>query len=233
VLNKFAIVPEHFILATKAFKPQTHLLEPEDLAATYACIQTYAHDPAAGELFAFFNSGEHSGASQAHRHIQLLPIASMESGIKAEDEGKWKVLVDDLAGAPFATFSASIHPRMSPDELHAVYMSLYRKGCAAIAASTNSTLPEVDPAGQTTFSYNLGFTKNTLALLPRVTEGAAITTPEGRDVGKLALNGTVLAGTALVKNEAEWDTLRANPEMVSNLLKAIGLPNTSTASPKI
>lgn len=54
VLNKFAIVPEHFILATKAFKQQTHLLEADDLAAAYACLKAWR---ATGkELFAFFVS---------------------------------------------------------------------------------------------------------------------------------------------------------------------------------
>src|ERR1700753_1808706 len=34
VLNKFAVVPEHSILATAAWAPQTHLLRPADLEAT-------------------------------------------------------------------------------------------------------------------------------------------------------------------------------------------------------
>jgi ATP adenylyltransferase len=65
VLNKFAIVPGHFILATKAFKEQTHLLEEDDLAVTFACLQAWRK--CGLDLFAFFNSGEHSGASQPHR----------------------------------------------------------------------------------------------------------------------------------------------------------------------
>ena len=55
ILNKFAVVPEHFILATKENKPQTELLEPDDLAATVACVENYAQ--ADRELYAFFNSG--------------------------------------------------------------------------------------------------------------------------------------------------------------------------------
>lgn len=92
VLNKFAIVPEHFILATKEFRPQTHLLEEDDLGAAYACLKAYRTE--GRELFGFFNSGEHSGASQPHRHIQFLPVASMLEGLK-DDE--WKPLVDSLA----------------------------------------------------------------------------------------------------------------------------------------
>jgi ATP adenylyltransferase len=89
VLNKFAIVREHFILATKAFKEQTDLLEADDLGATYACLKEWrVHGK---ELFAFFNSGEHSGASQPHRHIQLLPVESMTEGL---NDDTWKPMID-------------------------------------------------------------------------------------------------------------------------------------------
>jgi sulfate adenylyltransferase (ADP) / ATP adenylyltransferase len=74
VLNKFAIVPEHFILATTAFAPQTHLLEKEDLEATWACLQAYDSTTfgavaseggdgrkQSGGLYAFFNFSPLSG----------------------------------------------------------------------------------------------------------------------------------------------------------------------------
>jgi ATP adenylyltransferase len=80
VLNKFPVIPDHFILATTKFKEQTDLLEEEDIAATYECIKGYRE--AGEELFGFFNSGEHSGASQRHRHIQFLPVQSMRSGME-------------------------------------------------------------------------------------------------------------------------------------------------------
>ncbi|KAK3332368.1 hypothetical protein B0T19DRAFT_415468 [Cercophora scortea] len=40
----------------------------------------------------------------------------------------------------------------------------------------------------------------------------------------LAVNGTVLAGTALVKSRDEWEVLRAHPEKAVALLGKIGLP---------
>jgi sulfate adenylyltransferase (ADP) / ATP adenylyltransferase len=95
VLNKFAIVPEHFILATKEFKEQTNLLEEEDLGVAYACIRAWRDE--GNELFAFFNSGEHSGASQPHRHLQFLPVNSMMSGVM---RGDWSPLVDKLTLSP-------------------------------------------------------------------------------------------------------------------------------------
>ena len=96
VLNKFPIIPDHFILATKDFKEQTDLLEEEDLKAAYDCLDSYRKN--GEELFGFFNSGEHSGASQPHRHIQFLPVESMRSGI--EKGQNWEVMADSLAKAP-------------------------------------------------------------------------------------------------------------------------------------
>jgi ATP adenylyltransferase len=92
VLNKFPVIPNHFILATTKFKEQTDLLEEQDIEAAYRCIESYGK--AGEELFGFFNSGEHSGASQRHRHIQFLPVESMRSGI--EENSQWTVLADKL-----------------------------------------------------------------------------------------------------------------------------------------
>ena len=87
VLNKYPVIPQHFILATKEYKEQTDKLEAQDLAVTYACLQGWEQ----GRLFAFFNSGEHSGASQGHRHIQFLPIEQMQA---REGNGQWTPLID-------------------------------------------------------------------------------------------------------------------------------------------
>lgn len=293
MLNKFAVVPEHFILATSAWKEQTHLLEEEDLAATRACIEGY-HDFAIsganakeesekkkkkdyGELFAFFNSGEHSGASQPHRHVQLLPVERMRDGLEEMEASsgstdgtrtaarhQWGVLADRLTtdddgasaavkGLPFRTFAERIHPGIPARELHDIYLRLYRRACAAVRRATNGQLDEAEyeqqTEGEAKISYNMAMTRNVLVIMPRLAEGAVITAPphpssnsnnnkgegegEERVIGKLALNGTVLAGTALVKSQAEWDFLRAHPEVVVDLLGRIGVsPSTSMSSPK-
>lgn len=230
MLNKFAIVPEHFILATRDFKQQTDILEASDLEATLACIEAYenANQGADDGLFAFFNCGEHSGASQPHRHIQLLPIAMMREGIEAG--GAWDVLADgsDLAGTPFVVFSDKIRQGMSGAELHDIYLRLYRQACRAVDERNGTPARDVPareaPAtGPTRISYNMAMTKNRLVVCPRLSEGGSVHDKNGEVVGKVALNGTVLAGTALVKNEAEWDALRENPSRLVDVLKRIGL----------
>ena len=47
---------------------------------------------------------------------------------------------------------------------------------------------------------------------------------DGSDIGFVALNGTILAGTLMVKYQEQWDVLRAEPEKLDTLLEAIGIP---------
>lgn len=224
---------------TSEFKAQTHVLEAEDLEATLACIEAYENarrkegekgdrdgEFGGGDgLYAFFNCGNHSGASQPHRHIQLLPIARMRDGL--DDDSPWTVLAQHLTEtkAPFQTFAARIRLDMPKEELHAIYLRLYQQACRAVAAFTKDPGPEEAPTkGEARISYNMAMTKDTLVICPRLAEGANILGGDGSLLGSLSFNGTVLAGTALAKNELEWETLHKDPEGFLNVLKSIGIP---------
>ncbi|KAK7984792.1 hypothetical protein PG988_002414 [Apiospora saccharicola] len=199
VLNKFAIVPEHFILATRTMKPQTHVLEADDIAAAYACIWAYHEDAdeAGQELFAFFNSGPHSGASQPHRHIQLLPVAQMRVGLEDTDGGSdWSVMADALSSSrsdaevPFAVLTDRIASGATAEQLHTAYVRLYKDAVRLLHPDENEDLAG---EGEARISYNLAMTRTTMALCPRVAEGATIPNKSGEEeVGPVALNGTVL-----------------------------------------
>ncbi|KAK4185366.1 HIT-like domain-containing protein [Podospora australis] len=234
VLNKFAIVPEHFILATTEFKPQTHLLEAEDLEAAWGCIEAYhakEKEGEEGELYVFFNSGPHSGASQPHRHLQLLPVSRMRDGLEAE-RIEWNVLANSLAEEetrrrlPFQTFTRRIPPPAPFSrgaQLRGIYLELYREACCAGGVEAKE-----QTEGEAKISYNLALTKRAMVLVPRVAEGGPVFEGAGEEgkktVGKVALNGTVLAGTALVKTQEEWDALRKDPGQLGRVLGGIGVP---------
>lgn len=345
VLNKFPIIPRHFILATREWAPQTELLEPDDLAAAWGCISTWENGEGPGEgsggvtgagegkggdgegatqrLFAFFNSGPASGASQPHRHVQFVPVEDM----LADSDGGWSPLIDALSPStsntststpappppsavaaalettPFACYATDLDPHMppSPAALHAAYLALYRAAVRRAAAAgalldddgatdtvaTNTDMPtttttttshspplapdssatdtntiddtptNTPPAlrdaltrtsGPAAISYNLAMTRTRLVLCPRRAEGAPIplTSPgasvdadkdadtacrDGSDgqhdspsTGDVKLNGTLLAGTLLVKSVAEWETLRARPALLTPVLQAVGVP---------
>lgn len=67
VLNKFPVVAAHLLIVTKDFEEQDALLTAADLEALW---------PALLELdgLGFYNAGALAGASQAHKHLQLVPL---------------------------------------------------------------------------------------------------------------------------------------------------------------
>lgn len=66
ILNKFQSMPGHLVIITRVFVEQSAPLDRADLAA---CVDLLAEEPG----LVFFNSGPDAGASQAHRHLQVLP----------------------------------------------------------------------------------------------------------------------------------------------------------------
>ncbi|RAL13561.1 putative bis(5'-nucleosyl)-tetraphosphatase [Aspergillus homomorphus CBS 101889] len=255
VLNKFPVIPNHFILATTAWKSQTDILEKDDLAAAYACVRAWAEESSdqASEggrrrLFAFFNSGDESGASQPHRHLQFLPVEAMAQQQSANDD--WRPLIDIVSSqpaasgpnlrrldqVPFAHFVLPLPPNPSSEALFATYLCLYKAAVAATAAATNSgdhhRAQETSSTGPAAISYNLAMTESTMMICPRRSESAHIPIEPGAradvaEAGVVALNGTILAGTLMVKAEAEWNELRRNPQSLGNVLSTIGFPQSN------
>ncbi|TVY43090.1 Diadenosine 5',5'''-P1,P4-tetraphosphate phosphorylase [Lachnellula subtilissima] len=234
VLNKFPVIPDHFILATKRFQEQTDLLEEEDISAAYECLKAYRAQ--GEELFGFFNSGEHSGASQPHRHIQFLPVESMRNGI--EEGTSWDVLADNLTGnqdtadLPFTYFVSEIPDAdiATPSQLHKIYTALYDRALRATqkfaeCPGNSFSLLETTRKGESPISYNIGLTDRKMVLCPRVSEGSKIKSIEGDVIGPIALNGTVLGGTLLIKSNEEWQALRNDESKLKEVLQAIGIPS--------
>jgi len=234
VLNKFPVIHNHFIIATVANKPQTDLLELGDLSMTYECLrawQSHQSGRSSPRLFAFFNSGEHSGASQVHRHLQFLPVEDMSSTGSPD----WSLVVDRMTvpahpdlplfhdpSFPLVGFSTHLEEETSPEILHSKYLLLLK---AALSAAKCPGQPlndsiEIEKEGQTTFSYNLAMTTERMAICPRRTEAVAV--PGGGPESSVALNGTILAGTLMVKHESDWDILRQNPLLLDDMLASVG-----------
>jgi sulfate adenylyltransferase (ADP) / ATP adenylyltransferase len=67
VLNKFNVVNHHLLIITRHFESQERLLTLDDFEALCYCLSEY---PALG----FYNGGEAAGASQKHKHMQLVPL---------------------------------------------------------------------------------------------------------------------------------------------------------------
>ncbi len=73
LLNKFNVTPHHLLIITRDFQPQELLLETSDFEALWSCMATVQQQGI--DSLGFYNSGKQAGASQPHRHLQLLPLA--------------------------------------------------------------------------------------------------------------------------------------------------------------
>ncbi|CUA78031.1 hypothetical protein RSOLAG22IIIB_12998 [Rhizoctonia solani] len=83
LLNKFSVIPGHFLMVTKGFQSQNSPLTPPELTQAYLLIR--ASQKSKNPIFAFYNCGVDSGASQPHKHIQFLPT-TREDTSEDEDE---------------------------------------------------------------------------------------------------------------------------------------------------
>ena len=72
VLNKFPVIAHHLLVVTRAFVPQTAPLDREDVVAMLAAI-------AECRALAFYNGGQAAGASQPHKHLQIVPLPLLAS----------------------------------------------------------------------------------------------------------------------------------------------------------
>ena len=78
ILNKHPVQTSHMLLITQDWQPQTGWLSMEDWLSL-------ARIDATTTGLWFFNSGPDAGASQPHRHLQLLPRAAGERICARED----------------------------------------------------------------------------------------------------------------------------------------------------
>jgi ATP adenylyltransferase len=71
ILNKYHVIESHLLVVTRTYVDQEVLLDLADFEALARCFPSHA--PA----MAFYNGGRGSGASQPHKHLQVvtLPLA--------------------------------------------------------------------------------------------------------------------------------------------------------------
>lgn len=78
LLNKFPVFEHHALLVTRAYEPQHAWLTAADGEALRVGLD------AGGDALGFYNGGSGAGASQPHKHLQVVPLrASLEPLIRA------------------------------------------------------------------------------------------------------------------------------------------------------
>jgi len=67
LLNRFPVVEPHLLVVTRAFEEQEDPLGREDFEALALCLREI-------DGLGFYNAGATAGASQRHKHLQLVPL---------------------------------------------------------------------------------------------------------------------------------------------------------------
>lgn len=205
LLNKFNVVDHHLLIVTRAFEPQTDWLNLADFEALSRCL---------GEIdgFAFYNGGTVAGASQRHKHLQLVPLPMVEGGPG--------LLVDQIGlnqGETLPFFSAIAPlPSLSGQALLDTYHQLLaRLGKAHQTSSKRQTNQPVNSPWEAQdalhFPYNLLCTRRWMMMVPRSQES----------YGKISINALGFAGSLLVKNQDLLTQLKAVGPMA--VLQQVGI----------
>lgn len=195
ILNKYPVQSAHMLLITQAWQPQTGWLSIDDWRAL-------ARVDATTTGLWFFNSGPDAGASQPHRHLQLLPreageaICARQDWFKRHAEGTDTPSDDPLQRS---CRIAAITSSLTGEMLQQIYLSL--------AEELGLGHPSIDdrPRG----AYNLLMTRQWMAVVRRSTEGI-----RGFSVNALGFAGSLLSTEA---SDREW-IQRSGPEA---LLRAV------------
>lgn len=185
VLNKFNVLPSHLLLVTRRFAPQESLLSAADLGALGCCLRDL-------DGLGFYNGGTAAGASQPHKHLQLVPLPLAHGGAGVPMESLLPVRERGPAPRPpFAHAFAPIDVRSAePTALHGLYLRLIE----GIGIRTLT----IDGVPHQSAPYNLLVARGWMLAVPRVRE---------RVVG-VSINGLAFAGSLFVKDRAQLEAVR-------------------------
>ena len=171
-----------------------------------------------------------------------MPVNQMRMDLEEKDKKAWKPLPahgvklrDMQDKIPFLYFVAPLKGKETAKELHKTYLALLEVArrtverymspdpdAESISADKDLPLTEEVP-----FSYNMAFMDKSMVILPRISSSSEIENDDNeKESGYVELNGTVLAGTLLVKEKEMYDRFEGEegPRLLEKVLGGIGVP---------
>ena len=191
ILNKYPVQLGHMLLITKQWKPQSGWLNKDD-------FQEIVNIEKDTNGLWFFNSSKEAGASQPHRHIQLLRRGENEIICPRDEWFKYRADKNiELTSNINKSISINTRKCSSSDDLYESYKSLCNKMDVGNIATDNSPL----------IPYNLLITQEWIAIIRRIKEKAY----------GFNINALGFAGYFLGKNNSDINLLASEgPEIILN-----------------
>lgn len=171
LFNKFNVIERHLLVVTREFVHQDEPLDEPDFAALSWCWARF-------DGLAFYNCGKVSGASQRHKHLQLVPRLCEDR--HAPVEARLDLDAGRVEPFSFRHRVAALPGSATPADLRDVYETLMRA------------------TGATGRPYNLLATPRWMMVVPRRREHS----------GPASINALGFAGSLFVRNEEELAMVR-------------------------
>lgn len=195
LLNKFNVIEHHLLIVTRRFEEQEALLTSADLEALWSCMAEF-------EGLGFYNGGTVAGASQNHKHLQIVPLPLAKKGpavpieplLTAASVGE---TITTIPGLPFVHAYTRLNPSLVQHARDAANVALERYYALLNAVQ----LPALRIAGELRQSapYNLLVTRNWMLLVPRSKEY----------FHSISVNALGFAGSLFVRNEKQMEAISA------------------------
>jgi ATP adenylyltransferase len=186
LLNKYPLLRHHALLTTREFAEQEEPLGRADFEALWACL-------CERDALGFYNAGRVAGASQRHRHLQLVPqlvAGAATTPIDAAlEEARFDGPVGSAPALPFLHALARLRDLFDrpPAEAAAALAALYCEMARAFGCERPGR------------PYNLLVTREWMLFVPRARECW-----EG-----ISVNALGFAGSLLVRDREALARLRA------------------------
>ena len=192
ILNKYNVADYHLLLITRAFEEQETLLTLQDFTAMWACLADF-------DGLVFYNGGKTAGASQRHKHLQLVPLPLVPTGPQIPIEpllasAKFQN-VATIPELPFVHAFTRLDPDWAKSPLQAAQATLlcYNNLLRAVNLE-NGDISSNRQSG----AYNLLATRQWMLIVPRSHESFE----------SIAVNSLGFAGSLFVRNEQQMQILK-------------------------
>ena len=216
LLNKFNVVDHHLLIVTKTFEDQEILLTPRDFEALWTCMTEY-------NALGFYNAGEAAGASQSHKHLQMVPLPLSPEGPPVPIESllataRFKGRFGSIPEFPFRHVFVRLEGGFIESHTDAARKTnaLYGEMLQQVGLQP----PVTDRPQRQSAPYCLLVTRNWMLLVPRSREFYE----------SISINALGFAGALLVRYREQLDRLNKVGPMTA--LKSVALPANSRSLEK-
>ncbi len=205
VLNKFNVLENHLLIVTRHFEDQQMLLTFRDLEMLWVCMADY-------DSLGFYNGGAEAGASQEHKHLQVVPLPLFDGGPAVPLEPLFEGCIDRVPAFPFQHGFRRLPPgtQSSPRDAAIASYRIYGELLKELGMAQpvpGKLVPQSKP-------YCLLVSRNWVLLVPRSKEFFE----------DISLNSLAYAGSFFVRDRAQLERLRSAGMM--RALADVALPLT-------